>query len=340
MKIFITGGSGFFGQNLVRLLLAETSHELVLLTRDISRKPFPADDRLQYFAGDITDSDSVKEGLKGCDSLIHAAAKVATWAKDSNEFDRVNTGATLDIVRSAADLGLEKIIYVSSFMGLGCSESLPLDERGPHIRDYHFNDYERTKYFSNRMLLELMTREQIPLIITYPTVMFGPGPLTAGNLIVNIIIDYMKGRLPALVGDGKPRWNYVFVEDVARAHVLALEKAQPPDNFIFGGENVSNGEFFETVEKVTGIARPRFSIPFTAAKVIGWCELLLANLTGRIPMTTPAAIDIFQHNWIYDSSKAKETLGYNPLGLEQALTKTVEWIRREVLTENNGGTRN
>jgi nucleoside-diphosphate-sugar epimerase len=164
--------------------------------------------------------------------------------------------------------------------------------------------------------------------------MYGPGPLTAGNLVVTLLIDYLRGKLPARLGDGRPCWNYVFVDNVAEAHRLALEKAAPGDRFILGGENVSTAEFFNTVERVTGVKQPRFAVPFALARQVGAAEELLAFLTGRMPKTTRAVIDIFRSNWIYDSSLAEQRLGYSPLSLEEGLRRTVDWIGSEVKLED------
>lgn len=331
MKIFLTGATGFFGSRLAGYLLEHTGHSLVCLARKGRSAALPASDRLTAAEGDVTEPAALARAMAGCEAVIHSAAMVATWARDRTVFDRVNVGGTLNVLRAAGELGLKKIIYTSSFMALGTSDGWPLDEQGPHEREVHFNDYERTKYLANLEACELAEKERLPLVVLYPTVMYGPGPLTAGNLVVSLLIDYLAGRMPARLGDGSPRWNYVFVEDVARGHVLALEKARPGERFILGGENVSMAEFFETVERVCGVRQPRLAVPFALARLAGAAEELLARLTGRVPQTTRAVIDIFRRNWIYDSGLAARRLGYCPLSLEEGLARTVEWIRTEGL---------
>jgi len=330
MKIFLTGATGFFGSCLARALLEQTGHDLILLARPGGESRLPQDDRVEAATGDVTDPQSLKRYVSACDAVIHAAAQVATWSRDSRIFDRVNVGATVNLLRTALDEEVPKVIYISSFLALGHSESQPLTENDNHERTAHYNDYERTKYQANLKAQEF-ARTGLPLVILYPTVMYGPGPLTPGNLVSGMIIDFMKKRLKARLGDGSVRWNFVFVEDVVRGVLSALEKAEPGERYILGGENASLARFLETLEKITRVPQPRFSVPWSAARLAGAGEEALAWLTGRIPRTTRGVIDIFQRNWIFDSSAAEKKLGYQALSLEEGLRRTVDWIRAEGL---------
>ncbi|HUU28005.1 MAG TPA: NAD-dependent epimerase/dehydratase family protein [archaeon] len=330
MKLFITGATGFFGSNLTDYLLRNTGHSLVLLVRDRRRRNLPAEsERVRIVKGDLHNLAMIKEGLAGCDAVIHAAAHVSTWARDPKIFDRVNVQGALNMLSEAGAAGIQKIIYISSFLALGYSKGDPLTEADSFKRNTFFNDYERTKYLANLKVMELAAKG-LPLTILYPTVMYGPGPRTAGNLVVNLLLDYMRGKLQFRLGDGTQRWNYVFVEDVVRGALLALELGKSGDRYILGGENVSALKFFDTVEKVTGVRQPRLAIPFPMARLFGAAEEAAAFLTGRIPQTTRGVVDIFQKDWIYDSALAKKNLGFESLSLEEGLVRTVEWIRRDL----------
>ena len=331
MKIFLTGANGFLGSRLARALLEQTDHELTLLARPGRITNLPLGERVTVATGDLNNRASLERALDGCGVVIHAAAHVATWARDKSVFDRVNIEGTLNLLRSAGKAGAEKIIYISSFLALGHSDGPPLNEGDPGEREVHYNDYERTKYLANRRALELAGEQGLPLVVLYPTVLYGPGPLTAGNLIAGMIIDFMRRKLPARLGDGKPRWNFVFVEDAVRGVLLALEKAASGKRYILGGEDVSLAGFFGTLEKVAGVRQPRLAVPFPLARLVGAGEELLALLFGRMPQTTRAVIDIFTKNWVFDSGTAAKDLGYKALSLEEGLRRTVEWVRAEGL---------
>ncbi len=331
MRIFLTGGNGFFGSRLVDRLARGGGHELVLLVRQGRESNVPRHSGVSTVSGDITEPSSYQAALDSCDAVIHSAAVVSTWARDRTLFDRVNVQGTLDLIEKATARGVSKILYVSSFLALPPSpDGAPLDEKTPVERSTHYNDYERTKYTANIRVARL-AEQGAPVVTLYPTVMFGPGPRTEGNLVVNMVIDHMRGRLPARLGDGTQTWNFVFVEDVVNGVVQALEKAEPGERFILGGENVTLAAFFDMMGQVTGKKPPRLALPWPVARVVGAAEELLAWLTGRMPQTTRGAIDLFQLDWAFSSALAGTRLGYAPRAFRDGLESTVQWIRREGL---------
>ncbi|MBW7997946.1 MAG: NAD-dependent epimerase/dehydratase family protein [Candidatus Glassbacteria bacterium] len=331
MRIFLTGANGFFGSRLADQLSRDSGHELVLLVRGGRSANAPSGANVRVVTGDLTEPGSYAAELAGCDAVVHTAAAVSTWARDKSVFERVNVRGTLDLIEKATAGGVGKIIYVSSFLALPPSPAgAVLDESVQLERDTHYNDYELTKYRANLEVSRLI-RDGAPVVVLYPTVMYGPGPLTAGNLVVNMVIDHLLGRLPARLGDGTQTWNFAYVDDVVRGAVRALEAGRPGDRFILGGENVTLNEFFEIVHRVTGKAPPRIALPWPVARMAGAAEELLAWLTGRIPRTTRGVIDIFRLNWAYDSAHARDELGYAPLSLQDGMKRTVAWLRSEGL---------
>ncbi len=332
MRILLTGANGFFGSHILHQLLENTGHEIAALTRPGRESSLPADKRVIPVTGDITDPSSLRNALKSCGAVVHAAAKVSTWARDRSEFDRVNVDGALGLLRTAGEAGVEKIIYVSSFLALGSSRGVPLDESGPHERDFHFNDYERTKYRANLEVREL-ARQGLPVVTLYPVVMYGPGPLTAGNLVSNLVLDHLRGRLPARIGHGRQRWCFVHVEDVARGVKLALELAAPGACYILGGQNASLNEFFSALATASGKPAPRLAMPFGLANMVGAGEEILATLTGRMPQLTRGVVDIFRRDWEFDSSLAARELGYTARPLREGLEQTVRWLQDTILRE-------
>ncbi|MCE5269735.1 NAD-dependent epimerase/dehydratase family protein [bacterium] len=329
MRILLTGASGYLGSRILNQLLEHTGHEIAALVRPGRERALPRHARVVPVAGDITDPTSLRLALKSCRAAVHAAAKVSTWARDPAEFDRVNVKGAFNVLRAAGEAGLDKVLYVSSFLALGSSAGTPLDEDSPHLRQSHFNDYERTKYAANIQAQEL-AQAGLPLVTLYPAVIYGPGPFTAGNLISNLVRDHLRGRLPARIGHGRQRWNFVYVEDVAAGVRLALERGKPGRNYILGGENVSLGQFFAALATASGQPAPRLAVPFWAARLIGWAEERLATLSGRMPQLTRGVVDIFRRDWEFDSSRAVHELGYSARPLSEGLELTVRWLRESI----------
>jgi len=326
MKILVTGGTGFLGRRIVSELTPR--HELRLLVRPkASRERFPAG--VEFAPGDVTDRASLDKAMAGCDAVVHAAALVKILAPPS-EFDRINLGGIENVLRAAEEAGtVGKVVYVSSFIALGPTENGPgrmLDESAEILDREWINDYERTKATADRRARRAIA-EGAPLNVVYPGVIYGPGEMTEGNIVVRHVLDLIRRKLPALIGSPDRRWNYVFVDDVARGVGLALEKGAPGGRYVLGGENVTLGEFYGLVERLTGVPVPKRRMPDGLAKAAGALQKGFAKLTGGTPQLTPDLVEIYRHDWAYRSDRAERELGYTWRTLEQGLGQTLAWLK-------------
>lgn len=326
MKILLTGGTGFLGRRIAAELAPR--HELRLLVRPgSSRDRFPAG--VDFAAGDVTDRASLQRAMEGCDAVVHAAALVKILAPPE-QFDRINVGGLANVLVAAEENGgIERVVHVSSFMALGPTEKGTggeLDESAGVEDRTWINDYERTKALADRRARQAI-EGGAPLVVVYPGVIYGPGEMTEGNIVVRHILDLVHKRLPALLGRPERRWNYVHVEDVARGVALALEKAQPGTRYVLGGENVRQDRFYELVGRATGAKMPTMRMPDAVAKMSGAMMKAWARLTGGTPKLTPDLVEVYRHDWAYRSHRAEADLGYTSRPLEQGLTETVGWLK-------------
>jgi farnesol dehydrogenase len=325
LKILMTGATGFLGRRIVERLAP--AHALRLLVRPAaSRARFPAG--VEFAEGDVADRESLRRAAAGCEAVLHAAALVKIVAPAA-EFDRVNVGGLENVLAAAAGAGLRRILYVSSFIALGPAERGPAgghDESAAPVERAWINDYERTKAAADRSARRAI-ETGAPLSVVYPGVIYGPGELTEGNIVVRHILDLAHGRLPALVGRAERRWNYAFVEDVAAGIATVLERAAPGSRYVLGGENVTQGEFYRTVAEVAGIRVPSRRMPDALAKAAGAAMKGWAALTGTVPRLTPDLVEIYRHDWTLDSSRAAADLGYRPRTLRAGLEETIRWAK-------------
>jgi farnesol dehydrogenase len=324
--ILLTGATGFLGSRLAHRLAAR-GDALRLLVRDAARAPRPEGASVETVVGDVTDPEAVRRAVEGCDRVIHAAALVREWVRDRSEFDRVNVEAPGSILDVAAAAGASKTLVVSSFIALGPTDGGVADEDHEVPRRSFFNDYERTKTLGNERL-RARDPSAPPLVIVYPGVIYGPGPKTAGNIVVKLLLDHAAGRMPGLLGKGDQVWSYVHVEDVVDGILEALE--QPGGSrFVLGGSNVSQRAFWEAATERAGLPPLTRRIPLWAARAVARCSFLAARLRGREPTMTPGAVRIFDHDWALDSGRAKAAFGYAPRPLGEGLDDTIAWLRRE-----------
>ena len=326
MKILVTGGTGFLGRRIVAELAER--HALRLLVRGgSSRERFPAG--VEFAAGDVTDRLSLVRAAAGCEAVVHAAALVKILAP-AEQFDRINVGGLENVLAAAEQAGtVARVVYISSFIALGPTERGPggeLDESADVGDRVWINDYERTKTLADRRARRAIA-DGAPLNVVYPGVIYGPGELTEGNIVVRHILDLVHGRLPALLGKPERRWNYVNVADVARGVALVLEKAKPGSRYVLGGENVIQADFYALVGRLTGAKIPKLRLPDGVAKAAGALQKLWAQLRKTTPQLTPDLVDIYKHDWSYRSDHAAADLGYTWRSLEQGLTETVAWLK-------------
>jgi farnesol dehydrogenase len=211
-------------------------------------------------------------------------------------------------------------------MAIGPAGPEPADESRVHDMRRFRNDYERTKALADRVARDAAAAGD-DVVILYPGVVYGPGDLTDGNLVVKMAADHMAGRFPGIVGPGDRLWSYAFVEDVAAAHAAALERAPAGARYFLTGENASMNAFFATLAEVSGTPPPRRHIPYAAASALGYALYLWAELTGLPPQLTHEVVGVFREHWAYSSAKAERELGYRPTPLREGLRRTVDWLR-------------
>jgi farnesol dehydrogenase len=325
VKILLTGGTGFLGKNVARRLAAH-GHALRVLARGGSNlEGLPAG--AETVRGDVTDGDSLRRAAAGCGALVHLAALVKSWVPDPARFEAVNVGGLTNALGAAREAGA-RLVYTSSFIAVGPAGPLPADETRVHPGGVFRNAYERTKARADGLAREAAAGGE-DVVMLYPGVVYGPGEMTDGNLVVKMVADHLRGRFPGLIGPGDRLWSYAFVEDVAEGHALALERGGRGERYFLGGENVSLNGFFALLQEVAGVPPPRRHIPYGVASLLGHGLVLWAELTGHPPLLTHEVVNVFREHWAYSSAKAERELGYRPTPLREGLRRTVDWLRAQ-----------
>ena len=323
MNIFITGATGFLGNEVLRGLHAR-DHQMTALVRSPQRAShFP--NEVQLVAGSVEDLASYRNSLQGKDAFVHIAALVKMWVRNRQEFDRVNVEAFENVLKASADAGIRKFLYTSSFIALGPSNGEAIREEDARRTDHFHNDYERTKFLGDQIARRYL-KEGYPLTIVYPGVIYGPGNLTDGNIVAKNIIPFLNGKMP--FGVALKVWSYAYVQDVVRAFVAMIEGNPPSRRYILGGDNQSGPDFYKTLYEITGKKPPAINIPTAWARAAGYGEYLLAEWFGREPkLLTHEVARIYEHSWSYDSSLAKQELHYQITPLKEGLAQMVGWLK-------------
>jgi len=324
VKVLLTGGTGFLGKNVAHRLAA-AGHRLRFLVRPGSvREGLP--EGAEFAPGDVTDQDSVRRAAEGCQGVMHMAALVKMWVPDRDRFDAVNLGGLLNALAAAREQGA-RLVYTSSFIAVGPTGAAPADESQRHSGRNYGNDYERTKAAADGLAQQAADQGQ-DVVRVYPGVVYGPGELTDGNLVVKTLLDHLRGKVPGIIGPGDRCWSYAYVEDVADGHLLALEKGGSGQRYFLAGDNVDMTGYYALVAELTGVRPPRLHIPYAAAWTMGLGMWGWAELTGQEPKLTHQVVNVFRNHWAYSSAKAERELGYRVRPLREGLALTLDWLRR------------
>lgn len=323
MKIFMTGATGFLGNEILHALLTR-KHQITALVRS-PQKASSLPPEVKAVPGSVENPDSYREELRGLDVFLHVAALVKMWVRDRKEFDRTNVEALEKNIELAEQMSIPKFVYTSSFIALGPSDGKPICEADSRRSESFHNDYERTKYLGDQVARRYLSRGY-PIYILYPGVIYGPGNLTDGNIVAKSVIPLLNGKMP--LGLSLRVWSYAFVRDIVQAFITVIETDPPSHRYILGGDNRSGPEFYQVLHEVTGVPPPRVNIPISLAVLSGYGEYLLAVLFGREPrLLTHEVAQIYKHSWAYDASLAVQELGYRITPLKEGLIEMVGWLK-------------
>jgi dihydroflavonol-4-reductase len=322
VTILVTGATGFIGSAVVRALLADEQPVRCLVRKnsDVSNLAGLA---LDFAYGDVTDLDSVRRALEGCDRVIHMAAIYAIWMKDPNLMYRVNVNGTHKVLTACREAKVDKIVYVSSTAALGAHGRMPANESAEFNMASTGDHYYLSKYQAEQAALEFAAKG-LPVTIVNPAVPLGARdikPTPSGALIINV----MKGLLPGYIDGGL---NVIDVNDCARGIVNALARGRNGEKYVLGNRNVSMKEFFDLIVKVAGYGKaPAIRFPVFMAVQSGYAYELLARITGKPPINTAAWVRVGSHYSWWDSSKAVRELGLPQTPIEASIAQAIAWFR-------------
>jgi len=289
VRVFVTGGGcGFIGGHVVRALEEadhEVAHEFV----------------------DVRDREGLVRAFRGADAVCHVAALYSFTAPPA-EIESVNVEGTANVIEACRATGVRRLVHTSSCATCGPVPGRRATEQdGPPEWELAV-PYKRTKVEAERLVLAAVA-EGLDALCVNPTTPVGEGdtaPTPTGAMVRGVA----SGRFRAsLRGAGL---NLVDVRDVARGHVLALERGRAGERYLLGGVDITLAEAFALIARAAGRRPPRIELPYGAAVLLA--RLGIANRNEVLLARLPA--------W-FSSAKAERELGYRVSPVEPALERAV-----------------
>jgi nucleoside-diphosphate-sugar epimerase len=326
-KVFVTGGTGFIGTQLV-IELVQRGHTVHVLRRPTSDTEGFKDERIHLFIGDLMNRESIRNAIGGCTQVYHLAAYSKNWAKYSKTFYQNNVEGLCNVCEIANEFGVERAVFASSIVTCGPTNS---GELGDEVKSCSIpncsTEYQASKIMGEQKACEYRDRG-LSLITVNPTRVYGPGKLTEGNSVTRMIDLYDQGKFPFLLNHGMNIGNYAFVTDVVQGLILAMENGKPGERYILGGENISLKQLFKQIEALSGKKHFQINVPPWFALFYSLWQKEQARWFGLYPLITPGWVKTFLQDWAYSSAKAETQLGYKITPLKEGLRITLAWLHQ------------
>ena len=320
MKVFITGGTGFIGGEVVRQLRGR-GDDVVCLVRNPEKGRSVAALGCEIATGDLGDSAAIRAGMEGCDAVIHAAAiyEVGIPVSQRQAMRDANVGGTERVLGAALEAKIPKVVYVSTVGVFGDTGGKTVDESYEHPAKDFTSCYEETKWEAHQVAKRLIA-DGLPCVIVQPGGVYGPGDTSSIGELLN---QFLSGKMPLMPF---PELGICLshVEDIATGIILGLDKGKPGEAYVISGPATTVREAIGVVAGVTGKKAPKRAIPVPLMKAMIPIGPLVGKAMGQPPNLRELISSADGVTFWATYEKAERELGYQPRGLEDGLRAMLE----------------
>jgi nucleoside-diphosphate-sugar epimerase len=325
--VFVTGGGGHVGANLLYRLLADGRPVRALLRPEDNNQAVDAIERatgrrVERVLGDLRDRDVLRRALEGCTAAFHVAAQISTVegnAASLRDLYECNVIGTANVLRAAREAGTRRVVVTGSFSAVGYDPKDPTKPSDESMPFQPFDDhmsYGRTKMLVEHECLKAVAEGQEVVIATSCAVL-GPWDYVPSRM-GRTLIDFANGKLRAYIPGG---FEFVAAKDLVQGHLLAMQRGRSGQRYIFSTEFMTVDQILDVFEEVSGRPRPRLRLP--PPVMAGLAEVssfVLTKFFPKVPQRfTPGAVRILRMERHADIRKARTELGYAPTSTRAAI---------------------
>ncbi len=328
-KALVTGATGFIGSHVAERLVQE-GYQVRTLVRPSSQTEFIDALGVEKVVGDLTDEQSVRDAVSGCDVVVHCAAMVGDWGP-VEQYRKVNVEGMRYLLEAAAQQNVRRFVHVSSLGVYEARDHYGTDESVPPPRQ-HIDGYTQTKVESEELALQYHREHGLPVVVLRPGFVYGPRDRT---VLPRLLEAIRTGRF-RYFGSGQQALNAIFVGNLVEAIMLAVNNEQAVGQVynLTDDEPISKRRFVGTVARLAGYPEPEKSIPLWLAKFLANVLEWRARRKGatKPPIVNKARVKFLGLNLDFSCEKAKRELGYKPpYSFDEGMRITMEWFKQQGL---------
>lgn len=325
----VTGGCGFIGTHLVRLLRENDEDVRVL---DL-KEPVQHIEGVDYRRGTITDAADVDDALADCRRVFHLAALSGLWGPDKQAFISVNRNGTRSVLDAARRHGVETVVHTSTesvliAMGRG-RRPQAVNENTVCRLEEMAGAYCRGKYLAEAEARRAAEQGQ-RVIIVNPTVPAGPGDhwITPPT---RMILGFLNGAYPAYLDSVL---NMTDARDIALGHWLAAQSGEPGRRYILGGEDIRISRLVALLGELTGRRLVERRAPYPVALAAAFVNEAVADFVTRRPPAAPlSGVRLAGVPVTFDNSETRRRLNWTPRALEESLRDAIaDYAARQLIS--------
>jgi nucleoside-diphosphate-sugar epimerase len=325
VKVFVTGGTGFIGGEVVRQLRAR-GDDVACLVRTPGKAAKLTELGCELVGGDLGDEAVLGQGMEGCDALVHAAAmyEVGIPAKQHPAMYAANVSGSEHVLRAALEAKVPRIVYVSTVGTFGNTHGKVVDESYRHPGREFTSYYEETKLEGQRIAERMIAEESLPAVVVQPGGVYGPGDTSQ---IADLLEEFFAGRLFLLPF---PELGICLshVEDIAGGILLALDEGRLGETYVISGPATTMREAIQTVAYLSGRKAPKRAMPTPLIKAMTPIGPLVGKLMGQPPNLRELISSADGVTFWASHEKASRELGYSPRGMEEGMRQTLQGDER------------
>ncbi|MFH1985507.1 MAG: NAD-dependent epimerase/dehydratase family protein [Pseudomonadota bacterium] len=322
---FVTGGTGFLGRNLIEQLVKQR-WSVVAINRSEPPPPHLSHDAITTVPADVLDAGAMVDAMpEAVDAVFHVAGNTSTWSRHNDIQYRVNVEGTRNVVAAAQRRGARRFIHTSTWNVYGFWQPV-ISEESPQMGISSPVNYDRTKAQAEKEVRAAVDRG-LDAVIINPSHIIGRYDPANWSRMVRMVAE---NRLPGVPpGAG----SFCHAEQVALAHIAAVDRGRTGKNYLLGGTDATFLEVVAAIGKITGKKVPSRPLPAMAVKLVGRWQAMVAAVSGRPPEISPEGAMLVSAAPHIVSERAQRELGYRPVPLETMLQDCWQWLLSEGLVK-------